>query len=454
MASSQLLLEDFAVPEFRRTGSASLIPSFSSQEDRFIPARTAMNAELSHFNLTCENATQNVLEDTPQGQYKSALTNSLYNGELDNAKVLAFKAKAPGISSFSSFFFQKSYFPLLAPKDSSSIARSVLYSQNRMANDILKASHRHIPSMAEKVLDAPDMLDDFYLNLLDWSPDNILAVALNQSVYLWHASDGRITKLMEVKENETVTSVSWVPLSTPHIAIGTSDPHSCVQLWDVNKQKRLRNFDDHHSRVGALSWNKHVLTSGSADQSIVNRDVRQKEAVLSRWTSHTQEVIGLKWSPDGTQLASGGNDNMLNIWDGSRINTESAPIFALSDHVAAVKALDWCPWESNLLASGGGTADRTLRFWNTKTGACVNSIDTMSQICSVRWSTHYRELVTSHGYSKNQLTVWKYPSLARVAELTGHTSRVLHMALSPDGQTVATAAGDEVYYLFVFFYFL
>jgi len=152
----------------------------------------------------------------------------------------------------------------------------------------------------------------------------------------------------------------------------------------------------------------------------------------------------LKWSPDGTQLASGGNDNMLSIWDGARIsNSDCSPTFSLSDHVAAVKALDWCPWESNLLASGGGTADRTLRFWNTKTGACVNSVDTLSQICSIKWSTHYRELVTSHGYSKNQLTVWKYPSLARVAELTGHTSRVLHMALSPDGQTVATAAGDE-----------
>jgi hypothetical protein len=73
-----------------------IVPSYSAQEDRFIPSRAAMNSELSHFNLTCENATQSVLEDTPQGQYKSALTNSLYNGELDNAKVLAFKAKAPG----------------------------------------------------------------------------------------------------------------------------------------------------------------------------------------------------------------------------------------------------------------------------------------------------------------------------------------------------------------------
>jgi cell division cycle 20, cofactor of APC complex len=51
--------------------------------------------------------------------------------------------------------------------------------------------------------------------------------------------------------------------------------------------------------------------------------------------------------------------------------------------------------------------------------------------------------VTSHGFSQNQLTVWKYPTLARMAELKGHTSRVLHMALSPDGQTVVSGAADE-----------
>jgi cell division cycle 20, cofactor of APC complex len=184
----------------------------------------------------------------------------------------------------------------------------------------------------------------------------------------------------------------------------------------------------------------------SADQTIINRDVRQKNAIQSRWNGvHTQEVIGTKWSPDGTQLASGGNDNLLCIWDARNLTTNgAAPSFTLTDHTAAVKAMDWCPWQSHLLASGGGSADRMLRFWNTKTGACVDSIDTESQICSVKWSTHYRELVTSHGYSKNQLTVWKYPSLTRVTELTGHTARVLHMSMSPDGQTVATAAGDEV----------
>jgi cell division cycle protein 20 (cofactor of APC complex) len=33
--------------------------------------------------------------------------------------------------------------------------------------------------------------------------------------------------------------------------------------------------------------------------------------------------------------------------------------------------------------------------------------------------------------------------MVKIAELTGHTSRVLHMAQSPDGTTVVTAAADE-----------
>ena len=33
--------------------------------------------------------------------------------------------------------------------------------------------------------------------------------------------------------------------------------------------------------------------------------------------------------------------------------------------------------------------------------------------------------------------------MVKVAELTGHTARVLHMAASPDGTTVVSAAADE-----------
>merc|ERR1712157_506155 len=54
-----------------------------------------------------------------------------------------------------------------------------------------------------------------------------------------------------------------------------------------------------------------------------------------------------------------------------------------------------------------------------------------------------KELLSSHGFSKNQLSIWKYPSLQRTHDLTGHTSRVLHTTLSPNGQIVCSAAADE-----------
>jgi WD40 repeat protein len=51
------------------------------------------------------------------------------------------------------------------------------------------------------------------------------------------------------------------------------------------------------------------------------------------------QVCGLKWSYDGTQLASGGNDNKLFIWDAS----STTPLLKFQTHVAAVKAIAWSP---------------------------------------------------------------------------------------------------------------
>ena len=43
----------------------------------------------------------------------------------------------------------------------------------------------------------------------------------------------------------------------------------------------------------------------------------------------------------------------------------------------------------------------------------------------------------------NQLTIWKYPSMIRVADLVDHTARVLCMSMSPSGESVASAGADE-----------
>ena len=104
------------------------------------------------------------------------------------------------------------------------------------------AKMRQVSSRPDKILDAPDLIDDFYLHLLDWSVNNHLvrtvhillcsysdfilysafscvrinisfvlqAVALVNSLFVWNAGDGSITELF-VRENntETITAVSW-----------------------------------------------------------------------------------------------------------------------------------------------------------------------------------------------------------------------------------------------------
>lgn len=92
-----------------------------------------------------------------------------------------------------------------------------------------------------------------------------------------------------------------------------------------------------------------------------------------------------------------------------------------------MKAIAWSPHHHGLLASGGGTADRHIRFWNTLTGQSMQYIDTGSQVCNLAWSKHSSELVSTHGYSQNQILVWKYPTLMQVAKLQGHSYRVLYL---------------------------
>ena len=52
---------------------------------------------------------------------------------------------------------------------------------------------RKIATQPYKVLDAPNLSDDFYLTLVDWSHTNILAVALGSAVYIWNACTSTVS---------------------------------------------------------------------------------------------------------------------------------------------------------------------------------------------------------------------------------------------------------------------
>ncbi|KAJ1857220.1 substrate-specific activator of APC-dependent proteolysis [Coemansia sp. RSA 638] len=308
-----------------------------------------------------------------------------------------------------------------------------------------------------KVLDAPGIRDDYYLNLMDWASSDRVAVALDTAVYIWDAATSTTTELCDVGTGDWVTSVGWAE-NGKHLAVGLNS--GTVQIWDANRSRRIRTLAGHVRRVGAVHWNGSVVSTASRDKRILNFDTRMRQnALVSTYYGHSQEVCGVRWSPCGTQLASGGNDNLLLVWD-TRFTPLDArasvhpdispgprgfrrPLFRLTAHEAAVKALAWSPAQSMVLASGGGSDDRCIRVWDTRAGRQLVAHDTKSQVCNLSWSHDGNELVSTHGYSENHVVVWKYPAMQPVSVLTGHTKRVLYLAHSPDGQTIATAAGDE-----------
>lgn len=63
------------------------------------------------------------------------------------------------------------------------------------------------------------------------------------------------------------------------------------------------------------------------------------------------------------------------------------------------------------------------------------------QVCNLMWSKNINELVSTHGYSLNQIIVWRYPSMTKVATLTGHTYRSV-IALQASFVHVARPAAD------------
>ncbi|CAH0553546.1 unnamed protein product [Brassicogethes aeneus] len=389
--------------------------------DRFIPLRSACNFELAHYKL---NQDENLSDSPTQRELQKVMCDNLHGGDISKQKILSYQKKAPS-----------------APEGFQNPMR-VIYTQSKTPASV-KNSTRYIPQAPDRILDAPDIVDDYYLNLVDWNSNNILAAALGAHVYLWDAGTGNIEQLLELEGgNDYICSLAWIQ-DGDTLAIGTTT--GTVELWNTTIRKRLRVMEGHSARVGSLSWNSYVCSSGCRSGQIIHHDVRQRDHVISTLSGHNQEVCGLKWSTDGKYLASGGNDNVLNIWQAQQANpiSESQALYSFTAHQAAVKALAWCPWQPHILASGGGTADRHIRFWNCYNGIPLNAIDTKSQVCSLLWSTNYKEIISGHGFANNELIIWKYPNMNKVAELTGHTARVLHLAMSPDGTTVLSAGADE-----------
>ena len=303
----------------------------------------------------------------------------------------------------------------------------------------------------ERVVDAPDVRDDYYSQLIDWSPHgNLIAVGMANDVYVASAIEalGQSNGVMGWFPEVALTSVAWSP-GSDHIAVAALD--GSISLCDAQTEGEFRKLGRvHEGRVGALHWNPvtRCLTSGSHDQCICDVDPRCPSVVATWRLGHDDEVCGLRWRDDGRLLASGGNDNTLLIWDARR--SQSPCISIPLAHRAAVKALAWCPTRHDVLASGGGTKDKRIRLWNSHTGASLASCDAEAQVTGVSWAPNGTpEVVASLGYNAAGLSAFRWTKavnrldcVARIKRPDDH--RMVGMAVSPDRTRFAALSTQEI----------
>eukprot|EP00929_Paragymnodinium_shiwhaense_P026094 TRINITY_DN15589_c0_g1_i2.p1 TRINITY_DN15589_c0_g1~~TRINITY_DN15589_c0_g1_i2.p1 ORF type:complete len:561 (-),score=87.87 TRINITY_DN15589_c0_g1_i2:71-1753(-) len=291
------------------------------------------------------------------------------------------------------------------------------------------------------------LVDDYYTDAVDWSSKNVLAVGLGKHVCVTDRtanSSGLLCKL-----HSDVTCVHFAPAENSASALAIGGADGMVRIWDTAKACQVRKVHGHHGRIMTMDWRGSILLTAGQDHKILAHDTRVRNSLIATLGKHRAEVVSVKWSPDGTKIASGGNDNKLNVWDATLLKSEKKPMMQVK-HEAAVKALAWSPHQEHLLATGGGSNDRCIRIVDTGRQQVRSCVETGSQVCGLVWSETVNEIVSAQGYGDNHLAVWRAPCMSKLAILGSgmFQSRPLHLKVGPNGSTVAAAFPEGVLTLF------
>ena len=186
--------------------------------------------------------------------------------------------------------------------------------QSSSDSAVIKGSegvNRRIPNQPSRILDAPDLVDDYYLNLISWSKDNILAVALAHCVYLWNASTGDIHHLTTIEgDDDCVSSVQWCnqfqppaakPVqfvaagpnfnqsnNYPSVDISTASPHRTVAIFKASQTPEGKQSQQKVDEVEASERNLCLQHSHNVDTKMDDvfearaQSIRDEKATLER----------------------------------------------------------------------------------------------------------------------------------------------------------------------------
>ena len=305
-----------------------------------------------------------------------------------------------------------------------------------------KSPKRFYPTKPLHVITLPEIQLDFYVQPLDWSKTNIIANALYDSLCFINPKNASVSYLMD-----SPTDISAVKFNSDGTLVSLGDQSGKLVVYDSTLFIKTYEYQLMRSSIICSDWKGDMILLGARQGKFAIFDTRS--GVIDRKKQACmEEICSIKFSPDNLHFETASNDCRISMWD---VRNLEKPFYVFTKHTAAVKAVCWSPYDSNIICTGGGTNDKILYQWNINNGDIIQSQVTGSQICNVFWNEEYNEIVTSHGYSQNQIALWKGSTLAPILSYQTHQQRVLFMSPSPDSTSVATASPDNTLQIWNFF---
>jgi WD40 repeat protein len=235
---------------------------------------------------------------------------------------------------------------------------------------------------------------------LSWSPDGTwLATGAgdfygqgrgDHTVQVWDVATGELRYRLEGHTSD-ILSVRWSPDGTQ---IASAGADNSVRLWEAASGALLHTFADLPGPVWGISWSPNsqqlAAVTGAAEGTahywliwqLANRGepTVQEKGKVAWWT--------IDWSPDGKQLATGANDQRVQVW-----RTRDGDLqFKLSGHAAPIWSVAWSP-DGRLLASAAGdlsdkqSGGNEVRLWQVGDEHAVQTFaDLPAAVVSVSWS--------------------------------------------------------------------
>jgi WD40 repeat protein len=256
-------------------------------------------------------------------------------------------------------------------------------------------------------------------------------------VHLWHPETRPRRALAGLTAH--AMCVAFAPDGAT-LAVG--DANSTISIWDVASCEKKWSIAAQAQVVRALAFapDGTALASGGNDKCVYLWDLASHR-LKARLTGHTEKVTAVAFAPDGRTLVSGSQDGTIRCWNPVTSQLQWLIPAWLGHFAPSVLCARFSP-DGKMLATTSHY-DPVVRLWESATGRELESLrGTADSMISTAFSPDGATLVT--GDSRGHLTLWDLESRRPQASWNAHGYRVMSVAYSADGRTLASTGDEKV----------